>query len=88
VKAYAADNSKVENSVASSLKVSSSVLDFVLMADLDINRIAALADNDKTLGKYLNHCGAAITGDFLTYWKQKVDKVETVDALRCAGRAA
>ena len=60
-------------------KVSSSVLDFVLMADLDIERIGTLADNDKTLGNYLNHCGTSITGDFLTYWKQKVDKEETVD---------
>ncbi len=57
----------------------SSVNDFVLMADLDIDRINALAENDKALGNYLNHCGAAITGDFLTYWKQKVDKDETVD---------
>jgi AAA ATPase domain len=60
-------------------KVSSSVLDFVSMADLDIDRIGALENNDKTLGNYLSHCGAAITGDFLTYWKQKVDKEETVD---------
>jgi hypothetical protein len=60
-------------------RVSSSVLDFVLMADLDIARIDALASNDKMLGNYLSHCGASITGDFLTYWKQKVDKEETVD---------
>jgi predicted ATP-dependent endonuclease of OLD family len=60
-------------------KVPSSVLDFVLMSDLDVDRVAALADNDKSLGNYLSHRGAAITGDFLTYWKQKVDKDETVD---------
>ena len=60
-------------------KVSSSVLDFVEMSDLDVGRVAALADNDKALGNYLSLRGAAITGDFLTYWKQKVDKEETVD---------
>lgn len=60
-------------------KVSGSVLDFVLMADVDVERIAALAENDKTLGNYLSNRAAAITGDFLTYWKQKVDKEETVD---------
>lgn len=60
-------------------KISSSVLDFVLMADLDVSRINTLAENDKTLGNYLSQCGTAITGDFLTYWKQKVDKEETVN---------
>jgi hypothetical protein len=76
------ESSKTSDSATSSTpapKVSSSVLDFVLMADLNIERIAALADNDKTLGNYLNDRGAAITGDFLAYWKQKVDKEETVD---------
>jgi hypothetical protein len=79
----AVDSSKTGDTAGSApppaQKVSSSVLDFVLMADLDIDRIKVLSDNDKTLGNYLSHCGAAITGDFLTYWKQKVDKEETVD---------
>jgi hypothetical protein len=60
-------------------KVSTYIHDFVVMADLDVTRVAALADNDKSLGNYLQQRGAAITGDFLTYWKQKVDKEETVD---------
>ena len=82
IKALAeANSSSTSGTPASptSPKVSSSVLDFVLMADLDIDRINTLNENDKTLGNYLRSCGAAITGDFLTYWKQRVDKEETVD---------
>lgn len=63
----------------SDAKVSSSVRDFVELAELDVDRVAALADNDKALGNYLSQKGAAITGDFLTYWKQKVDSEETVN---------
>lgn len=62
-----------------SSKAPGSVQDFVTMAGLDIARVSAFADNDKSLGNYLSSRGAAITGDFLTYWKQKVDKDETVD---------
>jgi hypothetical protein len=63
----------------STMKAPASVQDFVTLADLDIARVSALSENDKSLGNYLNSRGAAITGDFLTYWKQKVDKDETVD---------
>ncbi len=70
---------KVAPAKAVKSKVPSSVHDFVVMADLDIERVATLAENDKALGNYLSLRGAAITGDFLTYWKQKVDKEETVD---------
>jgi predicted ATP-dependent endonuclease of OLD family len=56
-----------------------SVYDFVVMADLGLNRVDELSQQDKNLGNYLSSRGAAITGDFLTYWKQKVDKEETVD---------
>jgi hypothetical protein len=62
-----------------SSKAPSSVHDFIIMADLDLDRVKALADQDKTLGNYLSTRSAAITGDFLTYWKQKVDQDETVD---------
>lgn len=59
-------------------KVASSVLDFVTMAELDLERVQTLAEQDKTLGNYLSSRSAAVTGDFLTYWKQKVDGEETV----------
>ena len=49
-------------------KVLSSVLDFVELAGLDVERVAGLADNDKALENYLSQRGAAITGDFLSYW--------------------
>jgi AAA ATPase domain len=65
--------------VKTTSKVPSSVLDFIVLSDLDVGRVAGLVGNDKTLGNYLSLIGAAITGDFLTYWKQKVDKEETVD---------
>jgi hypothetical protein len=61
------------------VKAPASVQDFVTLADLDVARVSALAGNDKSLGNYLSSRGADITGDFLTYWKQKVDKDETVD---------
>jgi hypothetical protein len=64
---------------ATSPKAPGSVQDFVTMSDLDIDRVSALSEQDKSLGNYLSSRGAAITGDFLTYWKQKVDKDETVD---------
>jgi AAA ATPase domain len=61
------------------IKAPASVQDFVTLADLDIARVSALSDNDKSLGNYLSSRGAVISGDFLTYWKQKVDKDEAVD---------
>jgi predicted ATP-dependent endonuclease of OLD family len=60
-------------------KVASSVLDFVTMADLDLELVETLAEQDKTLGNYLSSRSAAVTGDFLTYWKQKLDAQETVN---------
>lgn len=59
--------------------VPSSVHDFVVMSELDLERITNLGGQDKTLGNYLSSRSATITGDFLTYWKQKVDQDETVD---------
>jgi hypothetical protein len=60
-------------------KAVASVQDFVTLADLDVSRVASMSEQDKSLGNYLSSRGAEITGDFLTYWKQKVDKEETVD---------
>jgi hypothetical protein len=60
-------------------KPPAAVKDFITLADLDLERIARLAENDKSLGNYLHSRSAAITGDFLTYWKQKADSDETVE---------
>jgi hypothetical protein len=77
--ARAASTPAAATSDSTNAKAPSSVLDFVVMADLDLSRIADLAEQDKTLGNYLSSRGAAISGDFLTYWKQKVDQDETVE---------
>jgi hypothetical protein len=62
-------------------KAPNSVQDLAVMADLDLELVATLAEQDKTLGNYLNSRSAAVTGDFLTYWKQRVDQQQTVDLL-------
>jgi hypothetical protein len=56
-----------------------SVHDFITLSDLDLSLLTSLSGQDKALGNYLQRCGAKITGDFLTYWKQKVDKDQTID---------
>lgn len=60
-------------------KAPPAALDFVTLAEIDVDRIHALADNDKNLGNYLSSRSTSITGDFLTYWKQKTNAAETVD---------
>ncbi len=60
-------------------KGQSSVEDFIELADIDINRVMELGDQDKALGNYLKGRTATITGDFLTYWKQAVDGKEKVE---------
>lgn len=56
----------------------SSVIDFLTLADIDLSLVIKLKDQDKALGNYLSGRTAAITGDFLTYWKQAVDGNQTV----------
>jgi predicted ATP-dependent endonuclease of OLD family len=56
----------------------SSVEDFLVLAGIDLNIVVKQKDQDKSLGNYLNGRTAAITGDFLTYWKQAVDGKQTV----------
>ena len=55
-----------------------SVLDFIALSKLDLERLKTHSEQDKLLGNYLNKCSASITGDFLSYWKQRVDGEETV----------
>ena len=56
----------------------SSVEDFLMLAGIDLNHVVKHKEQDKSLGNYLNGRTAAITGDFLTYWKQAVDGEQTV----------
>lgn len=74
-----ADSTAQANTPTSRVPIS--VKDFVVLSDLDLQKVAVLAeegDQDKMLENYLANRSAAITGDFLAYWKQKVDKDETV----------
>ena len=54
------------------------VRDFIDLSGLDLSRIATLAEDDKSLNNYLSTVSAAITGDFLSYWQQKVDGVSPI----------
>lgn len=54
------------------------VLDFLTLSGVDLDRLVSLSGQDKALGNYLQTCAAKITGDFLTYWKQKTGDEETV----------
>ena len=59
--------------------VSQSVYDFLALADVDPLKVKALETQDKALGNYLQSRGALITGDFLTYWQQKVGGTQNVN---------
>lgn len=56
-----------------------SVLDFVTLADIDLDVVEKYAEQDKSLSNYLSSRGTSITGDFLSYWKQRTDGEQTVD---------
>jgi predicted ATP-dependent endonuclease of OLD family len=56
------------------------VRDFVVLSGLDTQKLATI-EHDKSIGNYLRHCSASITGDFLNYWKQKSDGEASVDLL-------
>jgi hypothetical protein len=65
-------------SAKSSASIPQAVRDFIALADIDLAKVKALAAQDKALGNYLDGRGASITGDFLTYWQQKVDGQQNV----------
>jgi len=54
------------------------VRDFINLAELNLDKITLLSENDRTLGNYLGTCSANISGDFLTYWKQQVNGLTSV----------
>jgi len=53
------------------------VQDFIKLAEIDIDRLKIETD-DKNIDNYLDGKSANVTGDFLTYWTQKVDGVSQV----------
>lgn len=53
------------------------VQDFIKLANVDIARLKTETD-DKKIDNYLGGKSANVTGDFLTYWTQKVDGVGQV----------
>ncbi len=63
---------------ASSEKIPQPVSDFITLSEIDLKKVEEFAKEDKLLGNYLTSRNARITGDFLTYWKQKVDGEETL----------
>lgn len=63
--------------IASSIPAA--VRDFIALSGLDINRVRSLAENEKALSNYLQNCGTQISGDFLSYWHQRVDGEQVVN---------
>jgi hypothetical protein len=64
-----------------SQKVPQSVRDFITLSGLDLKKVKNLGEDDKNLSNYLRQCTAKITGDFLTYWTQKVEGEGKVNLL-------
>lgn len=60
-------------------QIPQSVRDFITLSDLDLKLLSDYSTQDKMLGNYLQSRSAHITGDFLTYWKQRLDKDQTID---------
>lgn len=58
--------------------VPQSVRDFIALANIEPTKLQELAPHDKMLGNYLDQRGTSVTGDFLTYWQQKVDGDQNV----------
>lgn len=54
------------------------VEDYIVLSGLDLQVIQKYSTEDKALNNYLNDRSARITGDFLTYWKQKAGAEQTV----------
>ncbi|HEX8212578.1 MAG TPA: AAA family ATPase [Longimicrobium sp.] len=55
------------------------VIDFLELAEIDPNRLIQLSTDPKQLGNYLSRRNAVITGDFLTYWKQRTGGTNAVE---------
>jgi predicted ATP-dependent endonuclease of OLD family len=69
---------EIQEAMSGSEKAPQSVLDFITLSGTDLNLIKKFEADAKKLGNYLRQCNAKITGDFLEYWNQKVDKKQTV----------
>jgi hypothetical protein len=54
------------------------VQDFITLSGLDTTVIEKFSTEDKALYNYLSNRSAKISGDFLTYWKQRAGKEQTV----------
>lgn len=54
------------------------VKDFLALAEINIDYLGKIANDDRLLGNYLRDKGANITGHFLNYWKQRTDAESTV----------
>jgi len=54
------------------------VKDFLTLAEIDVDYLSKVANDDRQLGNYLRNKAANITGHFLHYWKQRTDAEETV----------
>lgn len=60
-------------------KAPQSVKDFVTLAGVDLELLEKYSTEEKSLGNYLSSRGALITGEFLSYWKQRVDGEQSVN---------
>lgn len=54
------------------------VQDYIILSGIDTAVIQRFSTEDKALNNYLSSRSAQITGDFLTYWKQKAGEEQTV----------
>ena len=59
-------------------KAPQAVQDFITLSGISIAKVKELEKKDKDLGNYLRSCTAQITGDFLSFWKQRFKEQETV----------
>ncbi len=59
-------------------EIARSVRDFIALANIEPAKIQELEQDDKALGNYLDRHSTVVTGDFLTYWQQKVDGDQNV----------
>ncbi len=60
-------------------KAPQSVVDFITLAGIDLDFVDEHSREDKSLSNYLSTRSASITGDFLSYWKQRVDGEQVVN---------
>jgi hypothetical protein len=74
---YLAETNKASAAAAAST-IPQPVQDYITLAGLDLTIIQRFSTEDKALNNYLSTRSAQITGDFLTYWKQKAGTEQTV----------